>query len=1216
MPAFRTFDRDRTMTLLYNSATAKPYSIVMADVSLAQGVSAPDRLDVSLIVNGVQQASHSFSAAGFASGGNARRLAVGFDPVTAGLATGAYSYTLHVTSVYGGQSFPVSKAGQLIVINRQSSPYGAGWAVAGVERLFAQSDGSRLLVDGDGSAWLYTSIGSNQWRAPAGAYRDTLFLGAVSNGSVPAGTYYWRYDLSGTRTFYDLDGRQVFVVDRLQNKVEYSYLPTGPEARLDKVVVAPHSAQHRYEFIYDGNGRLASINDPSGSRTLYTTINASNDLAAIRDPGYAVGKEIQFTYDSHRLKTRRSRRGHTTRYGYHNAYFGSTGVLRADTLPVAVVNQAFTPIQIRGLASQAAANSTVRSDSAFVTIRGVRNDTARFLVNSDYAPTLIIDPLSTVSTLAYDPNHPLLVTRVAQPEHGIVRRMGYDAIGRLSWLQDSTHSQGPARTDYIYGSQIRDNPSHVISDRTTTDRDTIRYFFDPSMGWADSVRDARGKSTRFAYFPNGKVQTITNALGKSTSFTYTGAANLETVTTPLGHVTEYTYDIYGQVRTQLAPATGLFTIYRGVRSNQPESTAFVSATYGNLTTQFTYDDDGNLITRVDPTNIARQWEYDPLGNIKKMTDESGHAENRVHTADGLPLIITNRDGSQVLQDYNAAGQVTMRYLHPAPNYGGPYDEIEMEYDALGRIERIENTNSRITRTYRPEGTLATEEQYLKFSEANGKTFKYEYIYNKGGARTQAKIFINGVLQRTITYSRGKDNLLGGMTWGAHSLSIGYDDLGRRATLSFPGGINVSLSYDDDGRFTRLLTASLDLEFTSFDGAGRPLSATRTGNTSILWTYDLQGQITSMTDLGVTASYVYDKAGNRIRESLNGTPYLYTYFPGTNRLQKRCEATSNWLCKTSGQWQQYAYNANGDITTKQTHNGLNIPFFRTADGQITSHYALATQFRYDGLGRLVMRRDGDTFNQTTGYDGVNVGWHNGAFFLHGDGVDDPLVTSTGGNCFFVTDNARLLAYLGGAGCDSNWDMMGRYAGAINQSWGFGLNREHEANSQLSFFRNRWYDAQTGRFTQEDPIGFAGGLNLYAYAGNNPASYTDPFGLCPPEWMCLLQRAGRNFTVVTSALLELGGSIRQSSPGFEKLSPERQFEIKNIQAGALPKTAKETSDEALKRMLLNPGSKFIRAVGGIGAGVQFLATPETAAASDKPCEKYACVVIPADPTKTSN
>ncbi len=37
--------------------------------------------------------------------------------------------------------------------------------------------------------------------------------------------------------------------------------------------------------------------------------------------------------------------------------------------------------------------------------------------------------------------------------------------------------------------------------------------------------------------------------------------------------------------------------------------------------------------------------------------------------------------------------------------------------------------------------------------------------------------------------------------------------------------------------------------------------------------------------------------------------------------------------------------------------------------------------------------------------------------------------------------------------------------------------------------------TGHFTQEDPIGLAGGMNLYGFAGGDPVSYSDPFGLCP-------------------------------------------------------------------------------------------------------------------------
>jgi RHS repeat-associated protein len=80
-----------------------------------------------------------------------------------------------------------------------------------------------------------------------------------------------------------------------------------------------------------------------------------------------------------------------------------------------------------------------------------------------------------------------------------------------------------------------------------------------------------------------------------------------------------------------------------------------------------------------------------------------------------------------------------------------------------------------------------------------------------------------------------------------------------------------------------------------------------------------------------------------------------------------------------------------------------------------------------------------------------------------------------------------------GTGAHW----RYAGATKAPNTFDADRMSSSDlPTLSYFRNRVYDQETGRWTQEDPIGVAGGLNLYQFNGNNPVLYTDPFGLCPP------------------------------------------------------------------------------------------------------------------------
>ena len=88
-----------------------------------------------------------------------------------------------------------------------------------------------------------------------------------------------------------------------------------------------------------------------------------------------------------------------------------------------------------------------------------------------------------------------------------------------------------------------------------------------------------------------------------------------------------------------------------------------------------------------------------------------------------------------------------------------------------------------------------------------------------------------------------------------------------------------------------------------------------------------------------------------------------------------------------------------------------------------------------------------------------------------------------------------------------------------AWHGSLLEGRRDGSGLQYKRNRFYDPAAGQFTQEDPIGLAGGLSVYGFAGSDPVNFSDPFGTCfgPLALVCALAAEALGGASVADVLL---------------------------------------------------------------------------------------------------
>jgi len=145
------------------------------------------------------------------------------------------------------------------------------------------------------------------------------------------------------------------------------------------------------------------------------------------------------------------------------------------------------------------------------------------------------------------------------------------------------------------------------------------------------------------------------------------------------------------------------------------------------------------------------------------------------------------------------------------------------------------------------------------------------------------------------------------------------------------------------------------------------------------------------------------------------------------------------------------------------------------------------------------------------------------------------------------------------------------------------------SGLDYRRNRYYDPSTGRFTQEDPIGLAGGLNLYGFANGDPVNFSDPFGLCIPWPDCAAGAGERLLTGLGNAVLSGLTAIGEATgvAGLMRAFSGRDAEGNPVPAGTRLLEAGSFAAAAVPADALAVGSARLLAEARAGEGARVIA-----------------------------
>ena len=628
-------------------------------------------------------------------------------------------------------------------------------------------------------------------------------------------------------------------------------------------------------------------------------------------------------------------------------------------------------------------------------------------------------------------------------EDSITRTNEYDPVyGRLAKIIDPDNNY----IGYIYdtqGNRIETGKYDPTDTRTSRKRWSYEHPNYPGMLWKEIKADDSYKE--YGYDANGNVVLVADFESNTTTYSYDPLNRLKTVTQPGNIVTNYGYDNHGNL-ILVTDANNHSTTYEF----DDMSRTLTATSLDAGTTSYTYDAAGNMVNKTDANGITATYTYDFLNRVTAATfpdpvDNMSYTYDEGITGTGRLTGLTDPSGSTAFS-YDNRGRL------------------------VGKASTVSGTSYPLSRTFTPGGRLSS------FTYPSGRSIDYTR-YTTGRVQEVATTYNTNTvaLVSNLSYNpfggpKGMDNGAGG---SISNVSEECDCL----TISNPGEpMEKTYAYDLNGN----------------------LNTVR--GTNAIWynkdyTYDELNRLTLADDYNGTISYTYDNVGNRLTRTvgfhtqeyffnsgtnlLNRTedldPVRFTYDPNGNAVSMGLKSLiynqNNRLIKIEDGVDiiaEYSYNALGQRTTKQV-DGVTTVFLYDFDGKIIGESLPDGSFNYEYLylwsNRMAM-----------------VDFSDGSlYYYQNDHLGTPIL---------ITDATNTIVW------EANYKPFGEAEvdpeSIIENNFRFA-GQYFDAETELHYNYHRYYDPSIGRYLRPDPIGLQSGINLFAYAQNNPTNMVDPFGL---------------------------------------------------------------------------------------------------------------------------